>query len=154
MEILLHRKIFNETSTEGNMYIQQSDGSWKWFCHVIEDKVRAEPGEWKKELKVYEKTAIPYGRYPVLVTWSNRFKRMLTGVFNVPDFDGIRIHNGINEVSSAGCPIISYHDQLGENTNKLVNDKAAMNDLCKMVEKAQKKEKVYITITNKMPNEN
>ncbi len=79
---------------------------------------------------------------------------MLTGIFNVPDFEGIRIHNGINEVSSAGCPIISYHDQLGENTNKLVNDKAAMNDLCKMVEKAQKKEKVYITITNKMPNEN
>lgn len=154
MEILLHRKIFNETSTEGNMYIQQSDGSWKWFCHVIEDKVRAEPGEWKKELKVYAKTAIPYGRYPVLVTWSNRFKRMLTGVFNVPNFEGIRIHNGINEVSSAGCPIISYHDQLGEDTNKLVNDKAAMNDLCKMVEKAQKKEKVYITITNKMPNEN
>ena len=56
MEITLQRKIFNKTSTEGNLLI---DG--KWFCHVIEDVVRAKPGEWKSECKVYGKTAIPYG---------------------------------------------------------------------------------------------
>jgi hypothetical protein len=137
MQLKLERKIFNENSTEGNLYV-----NGKWFCHVIEDKVRAEPGQWKPELKVYAKTAIPYGTYPVRVTWSNRFKRKLTGIFNVPDFEGIRIHNGTTERSSAGCPIISYKAVKGS----VINDKAAMNDLCNMVEKVQDTEKVTIEI--------
>lgn len=141
MELILERKIHNANSTEGNLYI-----NGKWFCHTIEDKVRAKAEEWKKELKVYAKTAIPYGRYPVLVTWSNRFKRMLTGIFNVPDFTGIRIHNGSNELSSAGCIIVSYKND--PKSKNLINDKAAMNDLCKLVAEAQKKEKVFITIVD------
>ena len=143
MELKLERKIFNEDSTEGNLYI---DG--KWFCNVIEDKVRAKPGQWQSSLKVYAKTAIPYGRYSVLVTWSNRFKRMLTGIFNVPDFEGIRIHNGTSELSSAGCLIVSYKDD--DKNHKLINDKAAMNDLCKLIEKAQKKEKIFINIVESL----
>lgn len=141
MEIILERKIHNEDSTEGNLYIDNT-----WFCHTIEDKVRAKPGEWKPGLKVYAKTAIPYGRYPVQVTWSNHFKRQLTGVFNVPDFEGIRIHNGRSEQSSAGCIIVSYKDHKENHT--LENDKAAMNDLCRKVEEAQKTEKVFITIVD------
>lgn len=140
MELKLERKIFNETSTEGNLYV-----NGKWFCNTIEDKVRAKPGQWHSSLKIYGQTAIPYGKYPVLVTWSNRFKRQLTGVFNVPDFEGIRIHNGTSENSSAGCIIVSYKDD--DANHKLINDKAAMNDLCKLVEEAQKSEKVFLTIT-------
>jgi len=151
MEFLLHRKILNENSTEGNWWIQQPDGTWKWFAHVIEDKVRAKPGKWKKELKVYAKTAIPYGRYKVLSTWSGRFKRLLTGIFGVPDFEGIRVHNGTTEFSSAGCPIISYQDVAGENSNRLVNDKGAMNDLNKMVLDAQKREDCWVTIVDQLP---
>ena len=138
MEIKLERKNFTDTYTEGNLYV---DG--KWFCHVVEDTVRAKPGQWSASKKVYGKTAIPYGRYPVLVTWSNRFKRQLTGIFNVPDFEGIRIHNGTSAASSAGCPIISYKN-VGNGV--LVNEKAAMNDLCKMVQAAQKTGKVFIGI--------
>lgn len=146
MELILERKIHNADSTEGNLYV-----NGKWFCHVIEDVVRAKPGEWKKELKVYAKTAIPYGRYPVIVTWSNRFKRMLTGIFNVPDFEGIRIHNGTSEKSSAGCPIVSYINDDGPNgiRNRLINDPGAMNDLCDMIQRVQDKEKVWITIVDK-----
>ena len=145
MDIILERKVKNANSTEGNLYI-----NGKWFCHVIEDVVRAKPGEWKKELKVYAKTAIPYGRYQVMVTYSPKFKRMLTAILNVPDFIGIRIHNGVNEGSSAGCPIISYINDDGSNgiRNRVVNDKKAMNDLCDMVYDAQKKEKVMIDIVD------
>lgn len=143
MELQLIRESLNATSTEGRLLI---DG--KFFCYTVEDVVRAESGEWKKEVKVYGKTAIPYGRYPVLVTWSNRFKRMLTGVFGVPDFEGIRIHNGSSEQSSAGCIIVSYQKDDGPDgkRNRVINDKKAMNDLCKIVEAAQKKEKVYLTV--------
>ncbi len=141
MEIILHRKVFNANSCEGNLYV---DG--KWFCSTIEDKVRAAPGQWHKSLKIVHETAIPYGRYPVMVTWSNRFKRQLTGVFNVPDFDGIRIHNGTNDKSSSGCVIVSYKDN--DKAHTLINDKAAMNDLCNLVEEKQKTEKVWLTITD------
>jgi hypothetical protein len=149
MEIWLERKIFNKTSTEGNLWIKQPNGTWKWFCNTIEDVVRAKPGEWKKSLKVFAKTAIPYGLYPVAVTWSNKFKRLMVGVFNVPDFDGIRIHWGVSELSSAGCPIISYHDS--DSTHRLIFGKAATEDLIKMVQIAQKTEKVWLTIADKKP---
>lgn len=143
MNIILERKIHNATSTEGNIYI---DG--KWFCHTIEDVTRAKLGEWKSENKVYAQTAIPYGKYQVMVTWSNRFKRMLTAILNVPDFSGIRIHNGSTENSSSGCVIVSFKE--GGNHN-LVNDPAAMNQLCRLVEDAQKTSKVYIDIVDSLP---
>ena len=151
LELWLHRKVLNDNSTEGNLLIKQPDGSWKWFAHVIEDKVRAKSGEWKKEAKVYGQTAIPYGRYKVMSTWSGRFKRLLTGVFGVPDFEGIRIHNGTTELSSAGCPIISYHDVAGQDSNRLVNDKGAMNDLNSLVLERQKTGDCWITISDHSP---
>ena len=145
MELILERKYLNADSTEGNLYV-----NGKWFCHVVEDVVRAKPGQWKKELKVYAKTAIPYGRYRVLVTYSPKFKRLLTAILDVPDFTGIRIHSGTSHKSSAGCPIISKIADDGDGTrNRLVKDDRAMNELCEMVLKAQKKEKVWIEIVEK-----
>lgn len=139
MDLLLKRLKFNLSNTEGELWL-----NGKFFCYTIEDKVRSPLGQlWKKIFKVYTKTAIPYGKYPVLVTWSNRFKRMLTGVFNVPDFVGIRIHNGTNENSSAGCIIVSYKKQ---KNGWLVNEKDAMNDLCSIITEAQKTEKIFLTI--------
>ena len=138
MKLLLKRKLLTNTYTMGELWVNDV-----FFCHTIEDKVRAKAGLWNKLKKVYAQTAIPYGVYPVMVTWSNRFKRPLTGVFSVPDFEGIRIHNGSTEKSSAGCIIVShkkYEDGM------LVNDKAAMNQLCVLVEDAQKKEKVTLEI--------
>jgi hypothetical protein len=138
MKLLLKRKVLTDRYTQGELYVNDVI-----FCFTIEDKVRAKAGMWKRIFKIKGQTAIPYGTYPVLVTWSNRFKRMLTGVFNVPDFEGIRIHNGTSELSSEGCIIVSHH-VAGQ--GKLVNDKAAMNQLCILIEDAQKKEKVTIEI--------
>lgn len=147
MELILERKVHNENSTEGNLYVND-----KWYSHTIEDRVRAKPGEWKKELKVYGKTAIPYGRYPVLVTWSNRFKRPMIGVFNVHDFEGIRVHWGTTELSSAGCIIIS--DQADNDNDKLILDKECTERLIKIIEKTQKKEKIYLTVVDKKEDAN
>lgn len=141
MQLKLIRTNLADKFTEGELWI---DG--KFFCFTIEDKVRAKAGLWKRIVKVYAETAIPYGTYPVLVTWSNRFKRMLTGIFNVPDFEGIRIHNGSSAKSSAGCVIVSFK-RLGEGL--LLNDKTAMNQICDMVIEAQKAGKVTIEIVDK-----
>lgn len=142
LELVLYRGQKTNTYTEGELYI-----NGVFFCYTIEDKVRAKVGMWNKLLKVYAETAIPYGKYPVLVTWSNRFKRMLTGIFAVPDFDGIRMHNGTSAKSSAGCVILSYK-RMGPGW--VVNDVSAMNELCNRVTEAQKTSKIFITITDKL----
>lgn len=141
LDLVLYRGQKTNTYTEGELYVNGA-----FFCYTIEDKVRAKAGMWNKLLKVYAETAIPYGTYPVLVTWSNRFKRMLTGIFAVPDFDGIRMHNGTSAKSSAGCVILSYK-RMGPGW--VVNDVKAMNDLCNMVAEAQKTSKIFITIIDK-----
>lgn len=141
MKLKLIRTNLQPTYTEGELWIED-----KFFCFTIEDKVRAKAGLWKRIVKIYAQTAIAYGTYPVIVTWSNRFKRMLTGIFNVPDFEGIRIHNGSSAQSSAGCIIVSSKRML---PGLLVNEKFTMNRLCHMVAEAQQIEKITIEIVDK-----
>lgn len=88
-------------------------------------------------------TAIPFGTYNVVVNMSNRFKRLLPLLLNVPYFEGIRIHNGKDETSSSGCLIVGENKIKG----KVVNSTFYMNDLTnKLLEAQNKKEKNTITI--------
>ena len=50
---------------------------------------------------------IPVGTYPVSVTFSPRFKRMLPIIGNVPGRSGIRFHRGTKPEHSKGCILIS-----------------------------------------------
>ena len=50
---------------------------------------------------------IPEGTYPVSVTFSPRFKRMLPLIGNVPGRSGIRIHRGTKPEHSKGCVLVS-----------------------------------------------
>ena len=50
---------------------------------------------------------IPCGTYPVRVTWSPKFKRMLPIVLNVPGRSGIRVHRGTKPEHSRGCILVS-----------------------------------------------
>ena len=116
MELLLKRIYKGNKYTIGKLYI---DG--EWFCDTIEDVVRNLPKDCpytpkgrncKCKEKVYGETAIPAGTYKVILSYSNRFKRILPELLNVPHFLGIRIHRGNTEQDSAGCII------LGENKVK------------------------------------
>lgn len=69
--------------TIGKLYI---DGAY--FCDTLEDTVRP-AGQ-----KIAGKTAIPAGKYHVKKTMSPRFKRILPEILNVPNFAGVRIHEG------------------------------------------------------------
>lgn len=150
METYLHRKNLNEKNTEGNFYIPDETGKLKWFCNTLEDKVRALPGQWTENCKVFAETAIPYGRYKLLVTWSPHFGRKLTAVLNVPSFTGVRIHNGTTEKNSEGCILVSYHDN--DTTHSLVNERNAMNDICDIIDKKQVSEDCWINIVSQMPD--
>ena len=50
---------------------------------------------------------IPCGTYPIAVTWSPRFKRMLPLVLNIPGRSGIRFHRGTKPEHSRGCILVS-----------------------------------------------
>ena len=100
MELLIFRKDEQDNRAIGDFFI---DGEKTYFC--LEDKDRfLESGG----IKVPKETAIPRGKYKVIIDFSKRFQRDMPHVLDVPQFDGIRIHDGLNELSTEGCPIIGY----------------------------------------------
>lgn len=56
--------------------------------------------------KIPGETAIPRGRYKVQLSYSQRFKRIMPEVLDVPGFAGIRIHGGNKEEDTHGCPLL------------------------------------------------
>ena len=54
---------------------------------------------------------IPAGTYPLRLTWSPKFKKVLPLIDEVPDREGIRIHRGTVPEHSTGCVLVSYMAQ-------------------------------------------
>ena len=98
MQIKIIRKNMGATFTEGRLYI---DGVFE--CFTVED---ADRGLESGGIKLQNQTAIPRGVYPVTISMSNRFKKMLIEVQDVPQFKGIRIHSGNSSKDTEGCIIV------------------------------------------------
>ena len=138
MELILDRIFLGEKYTIGNLFINGS-----YFCDVIEDVVRVLNSE---KDKVKSETAIPRGRYKVVLSYSPNFKRVLPEILNVPYFSGIRIHGGNSEKDSAGCLIVGENKVVG----KVINSKVTLEKLMNVLKPASdKKEDIWITIIEK-----
>ncbi|MDR0872981.1 MAG: DUF5675 family protein [Prevotellaceae bacterium] len=141
MNLTLTRKVLTPDYTIGELYI---DGVK--FCDTLEDTVRDknhdgdlnDPGE----EKVYGKTAIPCGKYPVIFSYSPSFVRWLPEILNVSGFSGIRIHRGNTPKDTHGCILV------GENsiTGQVRNSTKYELEICKKLKEAGK---AIITITDK-----
>lgn len=88
------KRLYNtENSTIGEMTI---DGIFE--CFTLEDKERP--------VKIKSETAIPKGTYKVIINMSNRFKKLLPLLLNVPNFEGVRIHPGNSNHDTEGCILV------------------------------------------------
>ena len=89
MRFILKREPSEKTYTHGKLYaVNEYDGKEAFLCHTLEDVVR------DAGVKIHGQTAIPKGTYELIVSFSNRFKKRLPLLLNVPNFEGIRIHGG------------------------------------------------------------
>jgi hypothetical protein len=77
-----------------------------------------------KGWKVANHTAIPYGTYKVLKTYSERFGRNMWELQDVPGFKGIRIHIGNTAADTSGCLLLG----LRKEKDKILQSTAAIAD--------------------------
>jgi hypothetical protein len=129
MELLLTRNAPTDYFVMGAL----SEGGKK-LCDTLEDPPREE--------KVPGKTGIPVGRYNVDVTFSNRFKKRMPLIKEVPGFEGIRIHGGRDEKDTEGCILVGYKASEG----LLMGGPGVSQMICDMIEKILYLEDVWITI--------
>lgn len=84
-DIFLYRQKATEKSTIGKLTIPDI----KFQCWVLE---------------------LPYpiraGRYEIIYNWSNRFKKNMPLLLNVPHKQGIRIHKGNTAKDTDGCLLV------------------------------------------------
>jgi len=134
MKLKLNRIQFTEKSTIGELWVDDEPDR---FCFTLEDVAR-EAG-----VKVAGQTAIPAGQYEVVINWSQRFKRPMPLLLNVPNFEGVRIHSGNTAADTEGCILVGFNrapDFVG-------NSRQAFDTLFATMQRAlQQEEKITIDI--------
>jgi hypothetical protein len=141
MELELTRSTKTAKSTIGELTV---NGVFE--CFILEDRDRGlRQGMTASELtalKIKTRTAIPTGRYEMVVNFSDRFQKMLPLLLDVPAFAGIRIHPGNNETHTEGCLLPGKTKQ----PDFVGNSKAAFAVLFDKIKTAMQSEKVFITV--------
>lgn len=141
MNITLKRKTYTNKSTIGDLSI-----NGVFFCNTLEDVSRDKnkDGDLEDigEFKVYGKTAIPSGKYEVVITFSNRFKKYMPLLINVKGFAGIRIHKGNKPEDTEGCILLGQNPSI----DWISNSSVTVEKFMKILKSVEKKEKIFITI--------
>jgi len=88
---------------------------------TLEDKERA--------VKIDGKTAIPTGKYTITYNMSNRFRKMMTLIQDVPNFSGVRVHSGNTIHDTEGCILLGMGVKFSRNANlyELVDSREAVS---------------------------
>lgn len=101
MLLTLQREPSADGCTHGSLSI---NGVFE--CYTLEDVIREVAGRPVSEWKVQNETAIPSGKYPVIIDHSEHFGKMLPHVLDVPGFSGVRIHSGNTAADTEGCVLV------------------------------------------------
>ena len=158
MIITLKRIYCKGTFTLGALQIQtESNNEYltnRYFCDTLEPHAI----DWRREEKIAGKTAIPTGRYRVVMSYSKTYKRRMPFLQNVPHFTGIMIHTGNSPEDTRGCILVgkAVRPQKPEEENptgkatvigRLTDSRITFNKLYELIKEAVKKgEEAFLII--------
>jgi len=140
MKLKLVRKYLKDTYTIGKLYYwNEVKKEWIYFCDTLEDKVRDlnKDGDLldEGEKKVYGRTAIPYGKYQIVITFSPKFQRNLPLLIDVNHFEYIRIHSGNSSKDTDGCILVGRNKVKGG----IVDSLKTLDNLMDMLKRSNDK---------------
>ena len=147
MELVLTRIAKRKTYTIGRLaIIKEVSEEYKtykeeeYFCDTLEPTWRdyAHGGR-----KIKGCSAIPEGRYAVVISFSPKMQKWLPILLGVPMFSGIRIHAGNTSNDTEGCILVGQNLKKGMVLNSNIWLKRLKD---KIVEAKDKGEAVWITI--------
>lgn len=151
MNFVLTRTIFdfNDTTTFGELTCNGVH-----VGYTLEDQVRLD-GSY-----VYSKTAIPNGKYKLITSWSNRFKREMIQVVNLPkgliqfgkrpiDICGIRVHGGNTNADTEGCILVGK--MMDRKAQRIWNCAGVNEELIRMVKQGNTIGMVTLEIVDNTP---
>lgn len=142
MELNVKRIARKDGYTIGRLFINN-----EYFCDTLEDTDRGLSSTMQvNEIlakKVKAQTAIPTGKYDVILTFSPRFKRVLPLLLSVKGYEGVRVHAGNTNKDTEGCLLIGENKVKGQ----VLNSRATLEKLMSiLLDCEKKKEKVTILI--------
>lgn len=150
MEIKVDRKWKKEKYTIGRLYINN-----EFICNTIEDTDRgltqSMSEEEIKSKKIYGKTAIPSGRYKILMNvvspkfsqkefYMNVCKGKVPRLEGIKSFSGVLIHSAATADNVEGCIGVGFNTEIG----RLTSIKEAFEKVYSKL--SSSKEDIWITI--------
>jgi len=136
------RSIYNDKATLGKLYIND-----EFQAYTLEDRDRDLQNH--PENKIQGRTAIPEGKYRVIMSYSPHFKKLLPEILNVPGFEGIRIHGGNTEKDTEGCILVAEYSDMATH---IWNCPPAITCIINILNSVPTYEYVYITIEKEASN--
>lgn len=133
-ELLLNREKQTADATLGRFFFAN-----ECLYFTCEDLQRKE--------KVWGKTAIPCGRYQILMQPSPHFGRDMPNLQDVPNYEGVLIHWGNTSEDTDGCILIG----LERADDGVLESKAAFNNFLPRLEAALLNGDVWITVESAIP---
>lgn len=149
MELVLERIAKRKTYTIGRLSVREqvadeylSGQRLDYLCDTLEPTWR-DIGWGRPGKKVKGQTAIPEGRYPVVITYSPKFASWLPLLVGVPMFTGIRIHAGNKSEDTEGCILVGENRLVGQ----VVNSRIWLHRVKQRIVEAKKRgEAVWLTV--------
>jgi len=150
MELILERIAKKKGYTIGRLALPSLTGEGSgerpglYFCDTLEPTWRDyEHGAYK----IKGRSAIPEGRYAVVISYSPKFKQWLPLLLGGPEFNkkwsGIRIHAGNSAKDTEGCILVGENKEVG----KVLNSRKWLYELKhRIVEAKDRGEAVWLTI--------
>mgnify|MGYP006872991469 FL=1 len=131
-----------ENSINDGMTTLSADASY--ICDTLEPTWR----DYKHgQRKIPGRSAIPEGRYAVVISWSPKMKRWLPILLGGPEFNrqwaGVRIHAGNTAQDTAGCILVGENTKVG----MVLNSRNTLHRVKQLITEAKERdEAVHLTV--------